>query len=119
VPRWPLVNHPLDPAVRRLPLAVVPDLERHAGVTRRLVDAPDLRDRQGERLLDEDMLPGSGHPDRDVRVRGVWGRDQHAVDLRVIEHRVEVVHRAAAMRRRESGTGVGRARVARDQDRDT
>jgi hypothetical protein len=108
------IDHLLDATVGGLPPPVVPHLHGDAGTARGVGHAFRVGHRQGERLLDEHVLPRIRDPNRDVRMGRVGGRDQYPVDAGIGEHLVEVFDGSASVLLGERGTGVLGPRVAGD-----
>ena len=62
----------------------------NAGLVHRLLKAPRLVERHGQRLLAEDVLAGLARPDGDLGVRVMGRTDQHRVHPVVLQDAVEI-----------------------------
>ena len=87
--------------------------ELHAGRLAGLVHGRAFLDREGHRLLEQDVLAGRGRGQDVGQVRGVRGRDDHRVDVRPLEQGLDRRLRLGAELRRQ-GRRAGAARDRHD-----
>ncbi len=110
-----ILDQRLQGAVCALPAPAVPHGQDHAGPSAGLGGASRICNRERERLLHEDVLPGLGCGDDVLRVERVRRREEHPFHLRIFQHNLIAVGLAASVLRGESGPLLGRTGGARHQ----
>jgi hypothetical protein len=76
-----IVDHLLQPTIRRLTTSVVAHLEHDAGIGCGLGRPLGLGDGERERLVAKHMFACRRCLDNEIGVRRVWCRDEHTLDI--------------------------------------